>query len=220
MAITQEILNDIDLRYRNTFTVAQKLVWMNEEKNELYEILEIDSFPINFPLQTDVQFYPMPDGVDIDRIKTISIQVNDAEDFPEFRQLPFRMNDDNSYTYIADLYYTIVGDSFFIPNGTKDDRQIYIYMDMPPSDIADLSAEPGVPVRYQELLKLGTLKRIAMARKDAQMFSNYDAEYEQKIADLEWKMKMQEPEWRAPVDMMPRASRHRTGRYDYRYFSR
>lgn len=210
MASVQAILNDVDLRYRNTYTVAQKLVWMNEEKNELYEILELDSFPINFPLQTGVQFYPIPVCVDIDRIKTVSIQVNDAVDFPEFRQLRFIMNDDNSYTSVADLYYTIVGDSFFIPNGTIDDRQIYIYMDIPPSDITDLNAEPGVPVRYQELLKLGTLKRIAAARKDIQMQNSYDASYEQKIADLEWSMKAGEPEFRKPVDMMPRARRFRS----------
>ena len=219
MATTQAILNDVDLRYRNTFTTSQKLVWMTEEQNELFEILEIDSAPVNFPLQTDVQFYPIPSGVDIDRIKTVSIQVNDSTDAPEFRQLPFRMNDDNSYA--TGLYYTIVGESFFIPHGTVDDRQIYIYMDTPPEDIttADLSNEPGVPVRYQEILKLGVLKRIAMARKDTQMYNNYTADYEQKIADLEWKMRMQEPEFRAQVDMMPRRSRYRTGYYDNRYFN-
>lgn len=213
MAITQAILNDIDLRYRNTFTTAQKLVWMTEEQNELYEILEIDSAPVNFPLQTDVQFYPIPAGVDIDRIKTVSIQVNDSLDNPEFTQLPFKPNDDNSYA--GGLYYTIVGESFFIPNeAAVDDRQIYIYMDTPSSDIttADLSSEPGVPVRYQEMLKLGVLKRIAMARKDTQMYNNYTADYEQKIADIEWKMKMNEPEFRSPVNMMPKHGRSRTGR--------
>lgn len=221
MATSQAIMNDVDLRYRNTYTTDQKLVWMNEEINEMYEILEIDSFPINFPLQTDVQFYPIPDGVDIDRIKTVSIQVNDAEEHPEFRPLPFRMNDDNSYTYVADLYYSIVGDSFFIPNGTVDDRQIYIYMDTPPDEIttSNISSENPVPVRYQEILKLGVLKRIAMARKDQPMMDLYKSDYEEKIADLDWKMKMNEPEWRKPVDMLPRPRRYRTGYYDYRYFS-
>jgi hypothetical protein len=221
MASSQAILNDVDLRYRNTFTQPQKLVWMNEEVNELYEILEIDSAPVNFPLQTDVKFYPIPDGVDIDRIKTISIQVNDHVTDPEFRQLPFRMNDDNSYTYVADLYYSIVGDSFFIPNGTVDDRQIYIYMDTPPDEVntSNIANESPVPVRYQEILKLGVLKRIAMARNDITRQNNFDASYQEKISDLSWKMRMQEPEFRAPVDMMPRANRFRTGRYDYQYFS-
>lgn len=214
MASSQLILNDVDLRYRNTYTTAQKLVWMNEEVNELFEILEIDSPPVNFPLQTNVQFYPIPDNVDIDRIKTISIQVNDGSDTPDFRQLPFRMNDDNSYTYGTDLYYTIVGDSFFIPNGTVDDRQIYIYMDSQPTEITldNLNSEPPVPKRYQELLKLGLLKRIAAARKDTLMRNNYDSEYQEKIFELEMKMKQSEPEFRAPIDTLPRRNRTRSGR--------
>lgn len=221
MASSQLIINDVDLRYRNTYTVAQKLVWMNEEVNDLFEILQIDSPPINFPLQTSVQFYPIPDDVDIDRIKTVSIQVNDYSDTPDFRQLPFRMNDDNSYSYPSDLYYTIVGESFFIPNGTVDDRQIYIYMDSQPTEIttSNLNSEPSVPVRYQELLKLGLLKRIAGARKDILMQNNYDAVYQEKIFELEMKMKQSEPEFRAPIDTLPRRGRYRTGNYDYRYFS-
>ncbi|MNW14682.1 hypothetical protein D3C71_2129710 [compost metagenome] len=51
-----------------------------------------------------------------------------------------------------------------------------------------------------------------MARKDTMMYNNYSADYEQKIADLEWKMKANEPEWRAPVNVMPSRNRSRTGR--------
>lgn len=220
MATIQAILDDVNLRYRNTYTTSQKLVWMNEEQSELFEILEIDSAPVSFPLQTDVRFYPIPIGIDIDRIKTISIQVNDDPNTPEFRQLPFRMNDDNSYTYVADLYYSIVGESFFIPNGTIDDRQIYIYMDSQPTLIttSNLNNEPSVPVRYQEILKIGMLKRIASARKDTLMRNNYDADYQEKITDLEFKMKQQTPEFQTPIDVLPRNRHCRTERYDYRYF--
>jgi hypothetical protein len=35
-------LTDVDLRYRNSFTTAQKLVWMTEEQSELFEVLEIE----------------------------------------------------------------------------------------------------------------------------------------------------------------------------------
>lgn len=215
MAIVQNILNDIDLRYRNTFTVSQKLVWMSEEQLELFEILEIDSDPYNFPLQTDVQFYPIPSWFQVDRIKTATIQINDDPDFPQFAELPWRQNDDRSFTSYAELYYTIVGESFFIPNGTNDDRQVYFYMDVEPSDIttADLSSEPAVPVRFQELLKLGVLKRIAMARKDSQMFSNYSDEYEFKLSSMMEKMALRQPEFYTPVDTMPAYNRNRTGRY-------
>lgn len=218
MATVTEMFIDIDLRYRNTFSLPQKMVWMTEEQDDLFEILEIDLSPISFPLQTGVELYPTPTGVDADRIKTVTIQVNDDVDSPEFAELPFKRNDDRQFVGYAGLYYSLVGESMFIPRGTVDDRQVYIYLDKPPA-ILSAAEEPSVPRRYQEVLKLGTLERIAAARKDVLMKNNYAADKEQKIIDLEWKMKMQDPELQGPIDMLPRANRNRRGKYDYRYFS-
>jgi hypothetical protein len=202
MASSQSILDDINLRYRNTFTTSQILVWMNEEQQELFETLELDAPPINFPLQTDVQFYAIPVGIDIDKIKTVTIQINDDPTLPDFSELPFKRNDDRQYTNGTELYYTIVGDSFFIPIGALDDRQVYVYMDSNPAEITlNLTVSPDLPTKFQELLKLGTLKRIAGARKDTQMYNNYSADYEQKIADILWNRKLSEPEFTAPIDM-------------------
>lgn len=212
MATVTDMFVDIDLRYRNTFSIAQKMVWMTEEQNDLFEIFEIDLAPISFPLQTDIQFYPIPAEVDVDRIKTVTIQVNDDEDNPEFAELPFKRNDDRQFVGYSGLYYSLVGDSIFIPRGAVDDRQVYIYLDMPPVALS-ADQEPSVPSRYQEVLKLGTLERIAAARKDILMKNNYAADKEQKIIDLEWKMKMQTPEFDQPIDMMPRQHRYRRGRY-------
>jgi hypothetical protein len=202
MVSSQAILDDINLRYRNTFTTNQILVWMNEEQRELFETLELDAPPINFPLQTDVQFYAIPVGIDIDKIKTVTIQVSDDATLPDFSELPFKRNDDRQYTNGTELYYTIVGDSFFIPIGAVDDRQVYVYMDSNPAEITlNLTVSPDLPTKFQELLKLGTLKRIAGARKDTQMYNNYYADYEQKIADILWNRKLSEPEFTAPIDM-------------------
>jgi hypothetical protein len=220
MSSIQQLIVDIDLRYRNTFSVAQKLVWMNEEQRELFEILELDSVPFSFSTVAGMYLYPIPDGVEIDKIKVMTIQVNDAEDFTE---IVFVENDNRQYAPYGSYWYTILEDNFYInvPGAPLDDRLIYIYCDQEPEDMVStsLGVEPAVPVRYQELLKLGTLKRIAMARKDAGMFAAYKEDYEHKISELEWKMKMQEPELRTPIDMLPRANRYRRGRYDYRYFS-
>lgn len=222
MATSQSILNDINLRYRNTFSTEQKLVWMNEEQRELFEILELDSVPFSFETVANNYLYPIPNGVEKDRIKVMTIQINDATS-PDFTEITFMENDNRQFAPYGGYWYTILEDNFYInvPGGPLDDRLIYIYLDQEPEEIAssNLSVDPAVPVRYQELLKLGTLKRIAAARKDVDMYNNYVSDYEQKIADLEWNMKMQEPEFRQPIDMLPRANRTRRGRGDYRYFN-
>ncbi|MOA66877.1 hypothetical protein D3C78_1937970 [compost metagenome] len=48
------------------------------------------------------------------------------------------------------------------------------------------------------------------------MYSNYDAEREQKVADVLWQRKLAEPEWTQPNDMMPRAGNY-WGYGNYRY---
>jgi hypothetical protein len=215
MAAIQQLLDDIDLRYRNTFTTAQKLVWMNEEQRELFEVIELDSVPFSFSTVSGFYSYPIPDGVEKDRIKVITIDVSGNSDFID---VPFIENDDNRYAPAASYWYTILEDNFYInfPSTPPGDRTVYIYLDQQPEDISasDLSVEPAVPVRYQELLKLGTLKRIAAARKDTIMYSNYSDTYEDKLSQMMEKMALQIPEFHTPVDMLPKRSRNRrTGRY-------
>jgi hypothetical protein len=216
MATIQLLLNDINLKYRNTFTTDQKLVWMNEEQRELFEILELDSVPFSFSTVADMWLYPIPDGVEKDRIKVMTIQINDADPL-EFTEIDFVENDNRQFAPYTSYWYTILENNFYInvPGGPLDDRLIYIYLDAQPEDITSdqLNIEPAVPVRYQELLKLGVLKRIAMARKDAQMYSNYAGDYENKIADLQEKMALQVPEFHKPIDMLPLMNRNRRGRY-------
>ena len=219
MSTIQQLIDDINLRYRNSFTNSQIIVWMNEEQRELFEILELDAVPFSFSTVASQYLYPIPDGVEIDKIKVMTYQINDTD----YIELPFKENDNRQFVSVSEYWYTIVEDNFYLNISTApiDDRLIYIYVDQEPEDISasSLNVEPSVPIRYQEILKLGTLKRIAMARKDTVMYNNYMADYEQKVADLQEKMRLQVPEYHKPIDMLPRFNRYRTGRYDYRYFN-
>lgn len=186
---------------------------MNEEQRELFEIIELDSVPFSFSTVADQYLYPIPDGVEKDRIKVITIQIDDSSDFTE---IPFRENDNRQYAGESQLWYTILEDNFYlnIPGAPLDDRKVYIYLDQQPEDMFStaLTVEPAVPIRYQELLKIGALKRIAAARKDYNAKNNYEADYQEKIADLQEKMALQIPEFHTPIDMLPRQSRYRNGR--------
>ncbi len=219
MATIQGLLDDINLRYRNTFTPAQIIVWMNDEQRELFESLELDSVPFSFSTVADLYLYPIPNGVEKDRIKVITYQIDDTN----FAEIPFRENDNRQLVYENALWYTILEDNFYlnIPTTPINDRKVYIYTDQQPEDISStvLNVEPAVPVRYQNLLKLGVLRAIAAARKDTLARNNFDAEYQEKISDVQIKMQLQVPEYHKPIDTMPRINRLRRERYDYRYFN-
>lgn len=219
MASSQAILDDVDLRYRNSFTVSQKLVWFNEEQVELFDQLEIDSPPYTFATVEDENFYPFPDGFDITKIKVVTYQIDDS-DTPNYVEIPFMRNDDNQTSTYGNPWYTVTSDAMYlyVPTSVPADRNVYVYCDADPTEVSEgnIGSRPDLPSRYQEILKLGILKRIAAARKDAQMQANYNDDYEQKISDIMWGKRMKEPEWNSPVDMIPRSnSRNYRGVYYY-----
>lgn len=210
MASSQAILNDVDLLYRNTFSTDQKLVWFNEEQQELFDILELDSPPYAFTTVEGENFYPFPVDFDVTKIKVVTYQVNDSDQFVEIHA---KRNDDNQFAGYGWPWYTVVSDAMYlyVPDSVPGNRTVYIYCDSDPAQVttANINESPELPTRYQEVLKLGILKRIAMARKDLEMMSMYDAQYQQKISDVVWQKKLKEPEWPTAIDVLPHAGRGR-----------
>lgn len=210
MATAQAILVDINLRYRNSFTDSQKLIWLNEEQVELFDILELDSPPYTFQTIQGENFYPFPYQFDVTKIKVVTYQIDEGDN-PNYVEAPFLRNDDNQRSSYVAPWYTIVSDAMYlyVPSEVPEGRNVYVYCDSDPTEVtlSNLSAAPDLPTRYQEILKLGILKRIAGARKDTQMYNNYDMEHEQKISDILLQKKLKEPEWTGPVDVMPRLVR-------------
>ena len=206
MASSQSILDDVKLRYRHTFTTDQVLVWLNEEQRELFDILELDSPPYAFVTVEGENFYPFPDQFDVTKIKTVTYQV-DTNPVPDYTELPFARNG-RGVNAPYGMWCTVVSDAFYlyIEGGVPDARTIYIYTDSDPQEVttANLGVSPDLPTKYQEILKLGVLKRIAMARKDVNFYQNYSDTYEQKIADVLWERKLKEPQWVQPTDTQPR----------------
>jgi hypothetical protein len=207
MTTRQQILDDVNLRYRNTFTTDQKLVWINDYESTLFEIFEMDSPPYNFTTVADQNYYPIPNEVEIEKIKVISIEVSDGT----YDELPFKRNDDKQYVSESEYWYTIISDNFYInvPGGAVADRNVYIYHDKKPTEwvTGNLSLEPDTPKRFQEILKLHLLEMISGARKDVTMKNNYMMDKEKLIDDFSWQMKMSEPEFIPAADANPKARR-------------
>lgn len=207
MSSIQQLLDDINLRYRNTFQTSQILVWFNEEQRELFDVLEIDSAPYSFQTVIGENYYPFPVDFDVTKIKVVTLQINDLIPTPTYQEIPMLRNDDNQYS-IDQPFYTIISDAMYlnVPGGAVNNRNVYIYCDADPSEVtsANLTSAPDLPTRYHELLKLGVLKRIAAARKDSAMQNNFDMSYQEKLADVLWQRRLKEPEWIQPIDMMPK----------------
>ena len=205
MATSQAIIDDVNLRYRNTFSTTQKLVWLNEELQELFDILEIDSPPYAFLTVENEHFYAFPDQFDVTKIRVVTMQI---EGSPNYIELPYMRNDDKQIASYGP-WWTIVSDAFYLSfqGDVPANCTIYIYCDRSPAMVTadNLGLAPNLPTKYQEILKLGILKRIAGARKDIVMRNNYDMEYQQKIDDILLLKKMKEPEWITPTDVMPKA---------------
>lgn len=212
MTTATTLLTDINLRYRNTYTEAQKCTWMNDEQNEIINMFKIDIGSINFPLIANTEFYAIPiDIEDIDQIRTATIQINDDATYPEFVQLDYK-RDGNSVQVDPNAYwYSVIGESIYInvPGGAVTDRQVYFYLDGTSTAITAGTSTVTIPRKYLELLKLGTLKRIAAARKDITMRNAYESERLQIIDDMLFAAILNEPEWTSPADCMPRSGRNR-----------
>lgn len=204
--LASTLLTDIDLRYRNSFTVGQKCVWMNDEQNDIFTQFKIDIGPVNFPLITGVYFYSLPSTIEyVEQIRAATIQINDDEDNPVFIPLPYRRN---GVGVLGDLdyWYTLNGQGSVyinIPAIDVDDRQVYFYLDGAADPIVDGNSPVSVPTKYLEILKLGTLTRIAAARKDIVMRNNFDLERQEKIADMVWTTYTNQPEFVRPVNTLP-----------------
>lgn len=199
-------MDDVNLLYRNTFSTAQKLVWFNEEQRQLFDILELDSAPYTFTTVEDENFYPFPDQFDKTKIKAVTYQVDDTTD-PQYTEIPYAANDPFSPSPYSYPWWSIVSDVFYLymPDKVIGNRILYIYCEADPTEVtaANMGDNPDLPTKYQEILKLGILKKIAMARKDVVMYNNYTADYEKKITDVLWQKKLDEPNWKQPQDVMP-----------------
>lgn len=200
--IASDLLADINLRYRNTFTEAQKLVWMNDEQNDIFQSFKIESDPVPVPLVTGSKLYLRPPEIKyIEQVRAATMQLNSSGNDPAFVDLPFRRNMNDVGANFAPFYTFLGPDKMYInlPNTDMTDCIAYFFIDGYAEPIVDGNTVLSLPDKYMEIMKYGVLRRIAEARKDIVMVNNYTGSRDEIIDNMLWSEVTNEPEWVVPT---------------------
>ncbi|WP_339283666.1 hypothetical protein [Paenibacillus sp. FSL R5-0486] len=200
--IASDLLADINLRYRNTFTEAQKLVWMNDEQNDIFQSFKIESDPVPVPLVTGSKLYLRPPEIKyIEQVRAATMQLNSSGNDPAFVDLPFRRNMNDVGANFAPWYTFLGSDKMYInlPNTDMTDCIAYFFIDAYATPITAGTSVLSLPDKYMEIMKYGVLRRIAEARKDIVMVNNYTGSRDEIIDNMLWTEVTNEPEWVVPT---------------------
>ncbi|OPG91343.1 hypothetical protein B2I21_35175 [Chryseobacterium mucoviscidosis] len=200
--LASELLADINLRYRNTFTEAQKLVWMNDEQNDIFQSFKIERDPVPVPLVTGSKLYLRPPEIKyIEQVRAATMQLNTSGNDPAFVDLPFRRNNNDVGTNHEPWYTFLGSDKMYInvPNSEMTDCIAYFFIDGYATPITAGTSVLSVPDKYMEIMKYGVLRRIAEARKDIVMVNNYTGSRDEIIDNMLWSEVASEPEWVQPT---------------------
>ncbi len=211
MPTVQQLLLDVNLRYRNTFTDAQKVTWMNYIQRQIFQTVRHEAAPFDFTLVSGQAYYPLPSDCDVKGIELVTLQVDsDTGTSADYEQLDYRRKEELSNK--EDKFYSIANGNIYInplPNTTTAGRKVYIYYTKRPAALSDanLSAVPDLEEDFHELLAYGVLEKIAEARKDVAMKNNFATSFAELFANYDEQYSMTDPEFVQPIDVLPRASR-------------
>ncbi|KAG3046006.1 hypothetical protein PC121_g20948 [Phytophthora cactorum] len=188
--------------HEDLITGAQKLVWMNDEQNDIFQSFKIESDPVPVPLVTGSKLYLRPPEIKyIEQVRAATMQLNSSGNDPAFVDLPFRRNMNDVGANFAPWYTFLGSDKMYInlPNTDMTDCIAYFFIDAYASPIEDGNTVLSVPDKYMEIMKYGVLRRIAEARKDTSMVNNFTSSRNEIMDEMLWTEVTNEPQWVQPT---------------------
>lgn len=198
-----DLLADVDARYRNTFTQDQKIFWMNLVQRDIFRMLHHEPIVYLFQTVANQTNYPLPLDCQINAITSLEMETYLGSGI--FKPLSFYQDKD-----VQDgQYYSIDQVQIFLyptPDTTNAGTKLNLYYIKYPADLT-ASSTPDLDVNFHELLILGTLERVAGARKDAVMKNNYQSDFQNLLDDFQFLSILSEPEMTGPTDTLPRIRR-------------
>ncbi|MCL6479073.1 MAG: hypothetical protein K6T65_11775 [Peptococcaceae bacterium] len=180
MPTIQQLLDDIDLRYPNSLTIAQKLYWMNRIQKEIFQEAKHEAPPYYFTTVSGQSFYPLPSDCDPDDIIKFTIETKSGSN--DYNPLTFREFDSDEYVASTDEFCTVFNGNIYLnpqPTVSTAGRKVYVYYNKHPAELSEsnLSASPDLQEAYRDLLVFGVVRNIAQAMKNVEIANNYASEY-------------------------------------------
>lgn len=215
MPSVSDLLNTIDTTYRNSYSQAQKIQWINETQRQIFQSVKHEAPPHTFVTIANISQYDLPDDCDPKNIKSVVIQRGMYPQYdydnPSFDELQFVSIDSNRYIDRTGHWYSVVENSKIflnpLPETQNEGLVVYVYYNKKPAELT-LNAVPDLEESFQELLILGCLERIARARgeyDDKNVFAN---DFQALLREYQKQYREPYPEYSTPKDMLPNRRGH------------
>lgn len=207
MPTVQQLLDDINLRYKNSLTTAQKIYWMNRVQKEIFQEAPHEAPPYYFTTVDRQSFYPLPSDCDPDDIIKVTIETKPGSN--EYDPLTYKEFSSDEIVSAQDKFYTTYDRNIYInpqPTTETAGRKVYIYYNKKPAELSEtnLSASPDLQEAYQDLLVYGTIISIAEANEDVAMVNNYVGKYNALLRKLQLEKLHKMPKYPSTKNVLPR----------------
>lgn len=206
MSTVDELLTTVDTTYRNSFTDAVKVEYMDTTQKQIYQRVKHEAEPYTFPTVSGSDFYPLPDDCDPKGIKQVSIETKaDSDKYITLRYVSLESNEMLSE---QDLFYGVLKRNLFLnpmPTTATAGKNVYMYYNKRPADlsstVAGLLLTPDLEEDFHELLVLGCLVRIARARQEGEDQAMFLRDYQLLLKDYIDQFKVVFPEFPQQKDV-------------------
>lgn len=161
-----EILEDADLLAPNSFSIAQKVKWLNQTQRQLYRDYPLWNKVYSFSVTGGKSVYPIPSDCQQDGIEAVVIGQSEYAYAGLVGSTEYRN-------------YSLVDEKLNLYPIPNDSAQGKVYYRPSPVDLtsSDLEAVPSFPEDYHEILSLGIAYRMAARIQDYKLSTEIEARF-------------------------------------------
>lgn len=217
MSTVQQILTSVKL-YRNTYTDAQIVDWMDKVQRQIYQDVPHEAAPYQFTTIDGYAFYALPSDCDPMGVKQVSIERTVGSE--KYQTLRFVSIESNEQFSITSSIYSVQGNANLfinpVPTSTTEGKKVYIIYNKRPaalsSSTAGLLLTPDLNEDFHELIELGAKARVARERGEVIDKNNFEADFQELFKKYGKRYSKVYPEYPQVKDTMPRSNRRTHGR--------